>query len=201
MNLRTAIVKSTVWMLCGSLCATAGCVRGRHSAVLSETMSPAGHNEETARALLESDMNVLIRAANERHASGEREVREAAPYFFSVSEYFPEGPGQFRMSIHRVAGSRPRFEASVVVPCHRYMTRYHLSRSAAARDDEVIREEGVMRYAFMQSGSRWVQKYSYFEPAVVRVLNGSEWTETPFVADRFVEDKPSFWKRWLGFVF
>ena len=176
-------------------------MRGGGRAPSPESGARTGYDEETARSLLESELNVLIRTANERHESGESETRRAPPYFFSVREHFPDGPGQFRVTVRRVAGNRSQFEGSATVPSHRYITRYHLSRTAAARDEQFIREEGIMRYSFALSGTQWVQKYSYFEPAAVKVLEGNEWTEVPFVADRFVEDKPSFWGRWLGFIF
>jgi len=160
-----------------------------------------GYDEETACNLLQSRINAMIRDANQRHESGEKEVRHAPPYYFSFTEYFPDGPGQFRADVRRLAATRSQFEATVTVACHRYITRYHRSRNAAARDKELIREEGVMRSTYTLSGTEWVQKYSYFEPAAVKLFDGNEWKEVPFVADRFVEDNPSFWGRLFGRIF
>jgi len=176
-------------------------MRGRGRAPSPESGARTGYDEEAARGLLESELNVLIRTANERHESGKRETRRAPPYFFSIKEHFPDGPGQFRVTVRRVAGNRSQFEGSATVPSHRYITRYHLSRTAAERDEEFIREEGIMHYSFALSGTQWVRKFSYFEPEAVKLFEGNEWKEVPFVADRFIEDKPSFWRRWLGLGF
>ena len=201
MDSRRFIKQPMALMLCVCMCITTGCMFGGRGGPSPESVVQAGFDEETVRNMLETELNVMIRAANERHEGGESEIHRAPPYFFFVKEHFPEGPGQFRLTVRRVSGNRSQFEGSAAVPSHRYITRYHLSRAAAARDQEFVREEGIMRYSFTRSGARWVKKSSYFEPGVVKVLEGNEWTEVPFVADRFVEDEPSFWQRWLGFIF
>jgi len=198
---RRFVARTLAWMLCGSVCMTVGCVGTRPGGSLETAGPPTARDEESARNLLESTLNAVIRTANERHENGETEVRNAPPYYYSLSEYFPEGPGQFRVGVRRVAGNRSRFEATVAVACHRDMTRYHLSRTAAARDKDLIREEGVMHIVYTLSGAEWVQKYSYFEPVKVKQFDGTQWNEVPFVADRFIEDQPSFWRRLFGRIF
>ena len=201
MDSRRLIEQLMALMLCVGMCMTTGCIFGGRGAPSPDNVMRAGVDEETARNMLKTELNMMIRDANERHESGESEFREAPPNFFAVKEHFPEGPDQFRVTVRRVAGNRSQFEGEATLPSHRYITRYHLSRSKAARDQEFIREEGTMRYSFALSGTQWVRKFSYFEPATVKVFDGNEWTEVPFVADRFVDDKPSFWQRWLGFIF
>jgi len=188
-------------VLCAAVCVTAGCLHAGRGSSSEEIAVSEGLDEQTARDRIQSRINALIRESNASHERGDKEVRDAPPYFFAVSEYMPEGPGQFDLTINRIAGNRPQFEASVRIPCHRYVTRYHSSRGAAARDSEFIREEGTIHYSFKLSGTQWIREYSYFEPDTVKLFDGSEWKEVPFVSDRFVEDKPSLWRRIFGFMF
>lgn len=198
MSSGTPTRKLFIIYICGLILVTAGCARFNRGPSAAAPLT--GFDEETAGQLLRDHVNGMITAANEMHENDEKEMRTAEPYHFRISEYFPEQRDRYRVSMRRLPGNRARFEATVAIPCHRTMTRYHRSQPAAERDDRFIREEGTLYAVFSLTGRAWIQQYSYFEPATVKRFDNGRWVETPYISDRFVDDKRSVWQKMFGWL-
>ena len=195
--MNNANVYKSVWTLClcGLIYVTAGCVSVR------PVPAPlTGYDDQTASDLLRKYVDDFIETANQTYKNDQTLLRSARPYYYRVSEFYPKGAGQYRSSVRRLPGNRAQFEAVVALPCQRTMTRYHRSRAAANKDEQLIREDGTLNAVLTLTGREWRVEYSYFEPTVTKTFTNGEWVETPFVADRFVEDKPGIFRRMFGWI-
>ena len=200
LSIQHVLVVGLVVVLLSSSCAT------RRAALPEEhaeaEYEPASILSERSRALdkLNRVVDEQIAAAQDRRLEEESRIRVAPPYFYKRFELYPAGTGEPEIRLKETGSYLKPYEADVSVRKARFTTRYHVSRSACARDKEFIRDIGTQTDTYSYENRQWNLAYSLFEVEETGILSGDTWTGVTGNVERVAQDKAeSFFGRLGGF--
>jgi hypothetical protein len=138
--------------------------------------------------------------AQGRRLEDESSIRSAPPYFYKRFELYPAGVDEPEIRLKETDSSLKPYEAEVAVQKERFMTKYHTSRSACARDKEFIRDVGTQTDTYVYENRQWNLMYSLFEVEKTAVLTGDTWVDVTGKVERIAQDRAeSFFGKVGGF--
>ena len=167
-----------------------------------EDHEPASILSERSRALdrLNRAVEDQIATAQDRRLEDESRIRAAPPYFYKRFELYPAGTGDPEIRLKETDSYLKPYEADVSVRKARFTTRYHVSRSACARDKEFVRDIGTQTDTYVYENRQWNLVYSLFEVEETSVLSGDTWTGVTGKVERVAQDgAESFFGKLGGF--
>ncbi len=151
----------------------AGCAHFRRGGEPPETVSVAAG--EDPEAALRSHIEEKIAEAARAEQDPQPELVHARPFFYREFNVYPEGPGQFDLSIRATDSQTTPYEAEVRMPVLRYATQMRRDRRDAEEDTNFLRSWGMKTHTYHFRHSNWVHRGSLFVAEQVEQRVDGEW--------------------------
>ena len=168
--------------------AMVGCAHFLRGGEPPETVSVAAG--EDPEAALRSHIEAKIAEAARAEQDPQPELVHARPFYYREFNVYPEGPGQYGLTIRETGSQTAPYEAEVRMPILRYATRMRRDRRDAEQDTNFLRSRGMKTLTYHFKHRNWVHRGSLFVAEQVEQRVDGEWVALREDVQRALTQEP-----------